>query len=191
MYKAVQIASLWVLLAFSHLSLASMAGAEICVSASVIEPTLDAPVGGFSERCVKVSGAADERTGSWSGQAQEEIFWGGCNTSGTEQAFAIQFTWNYAIVTDAGEGEQASARAHVSLSEDAYTEGSGQETLVINDTIPDQLCLDGVIEIAVSARALNAASERPIPGPGRLVVLIAFLMAMWVFRDDVFPQTKR
>lgn len=191
MFRVLQAVNLCVFMAICAPTFASTAGAEICVSATVAEPSMDAPVVGFPERCVEVYGVASEGIRSWADKAREALSWGGCNVSGSEQSFAMEFAWRYEIVADADPGGQAGARAFFSLEEYEYTQGAGQGTTIINDTVPDNVCLDGLVEIAVTAHAKTAAGVNAVPGPGQFAVLTAFLLAAWVFRDKIFPRATR
>ena len=160
-----------------------------CVSATVISQSHPGVINGFEKQCINLSGSAIAPNPNESAYYSEsdvlQLAWGGCNTTGVDFTFTIEFEWQYDITTVAAADESASGWVKYSLAPQPYRSGSGSFSKVFNDTIVDQLCVDGLVEMEVSAHARSGPLSTAIPGPGILLTLLAFLSLIFFRRKQL------
>ncbi len=160
-----------------------------CVSATVISQSQPGVINGFEKQCINLSGSAIAPNPSESAYFAEsdvlQLAWGGCNTTGVDFTFAIEFEWHYDITTVAAVDESANGWVKYSLAPQTYRSGSGSFSKVFSDTIVDKLCVDGLVELEASAYARSGPLSTAIPGPGIWVTLLAFLILIFFRRKQL------
>ncbi len=136
---------------------------EACVSVEITsQPTPDL-FSGFSEQCINMSetaiAEADQLFDSHSDEKRFSFAWGGCNVTGMSQDITIEIKWRYSIITNAQDGERATAVVTFRQVPEPYTTGSGSFSTIVNDTIVNNICFDGLETMSASVEVAAGLDE--------------------------------
>lgn len=133
---------------------------EACASATVTSQTAPGVMNGFAEECINLSEIAEAipplTSEGHSKSGTISFAFGGCNTSGADVNYTLEQKWRYSITKTADEEEKAEASITYSLGPVTVTEGTGSFTEEFSGTIENNVCVDGIVQLAASASVATA-----------------------------------